>query len=195
MLQSKVIESVLLAGAECALGEFIIMEFISLGIPVKILIRNTDTAKKFTHCNVEFIVASATQPELLKGQFNNISTIISIPNFTKKRSLFDRYVDYHINCNLLTEGQKEGVQKFIYLCNSKFGFFKRNKALALRNNFIEQLNSSKINHTVINIDKAITNYNSLLRLKSKNVAVDQTEVKKLALDCVNAVVKNTPVEA
>ncbi len=195
MLQSEVIESVLLAGAECALGEFIIKEFISLGIPVKILIRNTDTAKKFTHSNVEFVVASATQPELLKGHFNNISTIISIPNFTKKRSLFDRYVDYHMNCNLLTEGRKEGVQNFIYLCNSKFGFFKRNKALTLRNNFIEQLDNSKINSTVINIDKAISNHNSLLRLKSKNVTVDHTEIKKLAMDCVNAVIKNTSVVA
>lgn len=141
---------VLLAGASGYLGKYIASELDSQQIKTKLLARNVQKLAAFEteYCTV--INAEVTQPETLKGWFDEVDVVISTVGITRQKDgLTYMDVDYQANVNLLKEAQQAGVKKFIYVSAINGSKYRNLKIFEAKEKFVDELKSSGLNYTIM----------------------------------------------
>lgn len=120
-------DKILVAGATGYLGKYITEELLSKGFKTKIIVRNPQKIA-FHDRNLSIEKAEVTQPNTLKGLFDDVRVVISCIGITRQKDhLSYMEVDFQANANLIDEAKRSGVEKFIYisvfngekLCNLK----------------------------------------------------------------------------
>jgi len=150
MNAQKIKSVVLLAGATGYLGKYIAEELEKQHIEAKLLARNVQNLAEFEteHCTV--INAEVTEPETLKGWFDDVDVVISTVGITRQKDGLNYMdVDYKANVNLLKEAQQAGVKKFIYVSAINGSKYRKLKMLEAKEKFVDELKSSGMDYTVI----------------------------------------------
>lgn len=143
-------KKILLAGATGYLGRYILDELGKENFECRAVIRDKSTIKKLPGDKPEIIRAEVTQPETLKDICNGIDTVISTVGITKQKDgLTYMDVDYAANRNLLNEGVKSGVKKFIYVSVLNGEKLKNLKICAAKERFVEELKNTGIDYCII----------------------------------------------
>ena len=159
-------KKVIVAGATGYLGKYLLKELKGKGYETIALVRN---AKKLEGAPVDGIIqAEVTQPESLKGIFNNIDFVISTVGITRQKDgLTYMNVDYQANVNLLNEAVSSGVKKFVYVSVLNGQHMKNLKMVEAKERFIDELKSSGINYTVIRPNGFFSDMMEVLEMAKK----------------------------
>ena len=159
-------KKVIVAGATGYLGKYLLKELKSKGYETIALVRN---AKKLKGITVDGIIqAEVTQPESLKGIFDNIDIVISTVGITRQKDgLTYTDVDYQANVNLLKEAIAAGVQKFMYVSLLNGKNMKNLKMVEAKERFADELKSSGIDHTIIRPNGFFSDMTEVLDMAKK----------------------------
>ncbi len=144
-------KSILVVGATGQLGRHIVTVLKERNYKVRILSRNPEKLGQLRHLADEIFSGDLTYP--VTFACDGVDAVISaagasmdLNNFSDKISFND--VDYRGNANLLTEAQRFGVQKFVYV--SVFGGASLNTAYTnAHEHFVNVLRKSGIPSTVM----------------------------------------------
>lgn len=141
---------ILVAGASGYLGKYILQELEQWEIPATALVRSPEKLIGLELEHVDIVKAEATKPETLGGVCDDADVVISTIGITRQKDgLTYMDVDYQANLNLLEEAKRAGVQKFIYISVLKGPFHRNLKMVEAKERFVDALNSSGIDYTVI----------------------------------------------
>jgi len=150
MNAQKTKPAVLLAGTTGYLGKYIAIELGKQRMNAKLLARNVQKLAAFETEHSTVINAEVTQPETLKGWFDDVDTVISTVGITRQKDgLTYMDVDYQANVNLLKEAQQAGVKKFIYISAINGSKYRKLKIFEAKEKFVDELKSSGMDYTVI----------------------------------------------
>jgi uncharacterized protein YbjT (DUF2867 family) len=112
------------AGSTGETGRRIVQELLKRSIPVKVLVRNLDTAKAIFPPEVELIVGDVLKPETFTRSLSDCTVLLSAtgarPTFNPSAPFL---VDYQGTKNLVDAAKIHGIQHFVLvssLCVSKF---------------------------------------------------------------------------
>lgn len=143
-------KKVLLAGGTGYLGGYIVGELQRRAFDTRVIARSETAIDEKGILPDELLIAELTNPESIKNCCNNVDMVISTVGITRQKDgLTYMDVDYQANLNLLTEAQKSGVQKFIYVSVLNGEKLRHLKICAAKEKFVEQLAHSGLDYCVV----------------------------------------------
>ncbi len=193
----KTKNTVLLAGATGYLGGHIAKELQIRTLQTKILVRNTNKAKGLSSESATVIKAEVTNPETLKGHFNDVDTVISTVGITRQKDGLTYWeVDYQANVNLLKEAMASGVRKFIYVSVLNGNLHRNLKILEAKESFVDELVTSGLEFTIIRPNGFFSDMKDFLEMAQRGKVYlfgsgeqkfNPIHGKDLAIACVDAI--------
>jgi uncharacterized protein YbjT (DUF2867 family) len=146
---------VLVAGAGGRLGAAVVCELKRRGYPTRSLARDPSRLPEAPTRAHEVFTGDARRPEALRGACDGAGVVVSAMGASLKltrtrdpRATF-RDVDYFANLNLLTEAQRAGVRKFIYVSLHGAEELRGLAYVDAHEEFVAALSSSGLDYTVI----------------------------------------------
>lgn len=163
-------KKVLLAGATGYLGKHIAAELKRQGYPSKIIVRNKSKVSYDTE-PFEIIVAEVTKPESLAACMEDVDVVISTVGITKQKDgLTYMDVDYQANLNLLTEAERSGVKKFIYISAFNADKLTHLKIGNAKERFVEEVEKSALEYCIIRPNGFFSDMEEFLKMAKKGKA-------------------------
>ena len=159
-------KKVLVAGASGYLGKHLLKELKKRGYYTIALAR---TPGKLDGIEVDkILMAEVTKPETLSGIYRDVDYNISTVGITRQKDgLTYMEVDYQANMNLLEEALKSNMKKFIYVSVLNGRSLKNLKIVEAKERFVEALQSSGINYTVIRANGFFSDMEEVLKMAQK----------------------------
>ncbi len=161
---------VLIAGATGQLGKCVLTELKQRGYAVRAIAR--DAGKLSGSGTDEVVTADLTRPETLSGVCDGIDAVIScagaamnVNNFGDRRSFYE--VDYRGNLNLLSEAQKAGVGKFVYVSLAAADKLRQTEYADAHEKFVDELQASGLKRTVVRPTGFFSFHLEILKFASK----------------------------
>lgn len=191
--------TVLLAGATGYLGRYLLRELLQNGYHVKAVVRNENKlpAAVFGHRLLQIIKAEVTHPHSLHGHFEDVDTVMSTVGITRQKDgLTYMDVDYQANMNLLKEGRKNGVKKFLYVSVFQGEELRPLKICAAKEKFADELKHSSLGYCIIRPTGFYPDIEEFLKMAKKGrvfligkgfYAMNPIHGADLAEFCVNAI--------
>ncbi len=139
----------LVAGATGYLGRYIAQQLVESGYTVRVIVRKRQRAGYDAHL-FDIVEAQVTQPASLAGVMDGIDVVISTVGITRQKDgLTYMDVDYQANRNLLSEAQRAGVGKFIYVSAFNGDKLRHLKIFEAKERFVDELKASGMEYTVM----------------------------------------------
>ncbi|OKL42983.1 SDR family oxidoreductase [Pseudovibrio exalbescens] len=143
-------KTVVIAGATGYLGGCLVARYLKEGWHVRALVRDRTRAERLELGAAELVEAQVTEPETLKGVFDDANLVVSSLGITRQRDgLTYQDVDFQGNANLLDAALAAGVPHFAYV--HVIGA-ERMKGVALvdaKQAFVDRLQAAPIQSTII----------------------------------------------
>jgi len=161
-------ERVLVAGATGYLGRFIIKELKKQGYYTIALARNANKLIELDDYIDRYVEAEITDPDTVENICSEVDYVISSIGITRQKDGLNYMdVDYQANLNLLDEALKQNVKKFIYISVLNAHLMKNLKMVAAKELFVDKLNTSGIDYTIIRPNGFFSDMTELLNLAKK----------------------------
>ncbi len=159
-------KKVLVAGATGYLGKHLLKELKKQGYYTIALVRNPG---KLDGIEVDkILVGEVTKPETLNGIYPDVDYTISTVGITRQKdSLTYMDVDYQANMNLLEAALKSTVKKFVYVSVLNGRSLKDLKMVEAKEGFVEALQSSGLNYTIIRSNGFFSDMKEVLEMAKK----------------------------
>ena len=142
-------KKVLVAGATGYLGQYLVKELKQRGFWVRVLIRKEAQKDKFESVD-DFFVGQVTEPDSIKGITKDIDWVFSSIGITRQKDgMTYMDVDYQGNSNLLKEALQDKIEAFQYISAINGDKLRHLKIFEAKERFVEELQSSGINHCVL----------------------------------------------
>ena len=150
MENNSLVRTVFIAGATGYLGRHLVAEYKARGWQVRALARSANAAKRAGIKPDEVVVASATDPQQLRGIMEGAELVVSALGITRQRDGLSYWdVDYQANVNLLEEAIAADVKRFAYVHVLNAEAMTGIPLVDAKNAFVERLIRSPIASTVV----------------------------------------------
>lgn len=196
-------KKVLVAGATGYLGQYLVKELKKRGFWVRVLIRNEAQKDKFESVD-DFYIGQVTEPESINGITKDIDWVSSSIGITRQKDgMTYMDVDYQGNSNLLKEALKDKVEAFQYISAINGDKLKHLKIFEAKERFVEELQSSGINHCVIRPNGFFSDMKDFLDMAKSgrvylfgdgNFKLNPIDGEDLAMVCVDKMVEGIKEE-
>ncbi len=196
---------VLLAGATGYLGRYIAHQLVESGYNPTLLVRNKQKAK-FDTKQFKVVEAEVTQPDSLRGLFEQIDIVISTVGITRQKDgLTYMDVDYQANVNLIEEAKKHQVKKFIYVSVLNGDKLRRIKVCEAKEKLGDYLKSSGLNYCLVRPNGFFSDMGDFLKMaqggkvylfgdgKPKLNPIHGKDLAKVCVDAIQSSDKELPV--
>jgi uncharacterized protein YbjT (DUF2867 family) len=141
---------VLVAGATGYLGSYIANELHTRGYVTTLVVRKKTKLQSDLVVNSRVIEGDMRDENFYKNIMDDVDIVISTVGITRQRdSVTYMDVDYGINHFLLREALRAGIEKFIYISVLHGKKLKHLKICEAKERFVEELQSTPIESTVI----------------------------------------------
>ncbi len=141
---------VTLAGATGYLGQHLVRQMQVQGLPFMALARKATKLREMGVDEQQIVLTEVTQASSLRGKLLGADVVISTVGITRQKDgLTYMDVDYQANINLLTEAQKAGVRKFIYISAVNGDRMRHLKIMEAKEKFVDVLKASGMDYTII----------------------------------------------
>ncbi|MEA2047439.1 MAG: SDR family oxidoreductase [Campylobacterota bacterium] len=189
---------IILAGATGYLGRYIAKELKSRGYYVSLLVRNKESLKKKMVIADNVIEGDMRDKQFYKGLFEDVDAVISTVGITRQKdgtTYMD--IDYGVNKLLLDEALDANVRKFIYTSVLYGGNLKHLKICQAKELFVETLQSSNIEATIIRPSGFFSDMEEFMQMaksgrvylfgdgKKKANPIDGEDLAKVCVDAIN----------
>lgn len=141
---------IILAGATGYLGSHLVSKLLKQELSFRAIARNTQKLKTMGLKEKQIIVAEVTEATSLHEKLSSAEVLISTIGITRQKDVLTYMdVDYRANMNLLSEAQKAGVRKFIYISAVNGDRMRHLKIMEAKEKFVDVLKSSGMDYAII----------------------------------------------
>lgn len=193
-------KDVLLAGATGYLGKHILAELENHEFRIRAITRNESQIENYNPNFTERFEAELTKPQTLTNICDDIDIVISTVGITKQKDgLTYNEVDYQANKNLLNEGIKSGVKKFIYISVLNGEKLRHLKICEAKEKFVDELKNSGLNYCIIRPNGFFSDMSEFYKMAKKGKVylfgkgskkANPIHGEDLAKVCVDAITKD-----
>jgi uncharacterized protein YbjT (DUF2867 family) len=208
------VTKILVAGATGYLGKYVAREFKQQGYWVRALARNPDKLSiegPFLEPAIadvldDVFVGEATKPETLQRLCDGIDIVFSSIGITRQKdNLGYMDVDYQANKNILDLAVKASVQKFVFIYGFNAHLLQHLEAMQARHKFIEDLQATNLDYTVISPNGFFDDMSEFLRMAKQGTVyligdgthkinpIHGADLARVCVDAVTSKEKNIPV--
>lgn len=159
---------ILVAGATGYLGGFAAQEFKKRGHFVRVLARSRGKLEHISGSIDEIIEGEVTRPETLETVCDGIDVVFSSVGITKQKDgLTFKDVDYQGNRNLMDEGLRAGVKKFIYVSVFNGPNLLHLDIVKAHEDFVQDLTASGMDYAIIRPTGYFSDMGEFLKMAEK----------------------------
>ena len=196
-------KKVLVAGATGYLGQYLVKELKKRGFWVRVLVRNEAQKDKFNSVD-DCYIGQLTLPNSIKGITKDIDWVFSSIGITRQKDgMTYMDVDYQANSNLLKEALKEKIEAFQYISAINGDKLKHLKIFEAKERFVEELQSSGINHCILRPNGFFSDMKDFLEMAKSgrvylfgdgNFKLNPIDGEDLAVVCVDKMIEGIKEE-